>query len=119
MKLVSLFQLAMAAISFGFLANAWFKFLRREQRQTVFKLLANNLVWLGILLFSLFPQATHVLSEKLGFGDSLNTFIFIGFVLVFMILFKIINMIERVERNISEIVRNETLSPLKKDCLHE
>lgn len=115
MRLVSLFQFAIAAISLGFLASAWLKFIRREQRQTIFKLLTNNLVWFAILLFAIFPQITHIISARLGFGESLNTLIFIGFVFVFMILFKIITMIERVERNISEIVRNETLSKLKQD----
>ena len=102
----------MAAIASGFLLNTWLKFLRRERSQTIFKLLASNLVWFGIIIFSLFPQATHILSQRLGFGESLNTFIFIGFVLVFMILFKIINIIERTERNISEIVRKEALSKI-------
>src|SRR6266567_4195421 len=103
MSLVFIFRIIMAAISVGFLATSWIKFIRREQRQTIFKLLANNLVWFGILVFSLVPQATHNISQKLGFGESLNTFIFSGFVIVFMIIFKIINMIERTERNISEI----------------
>lgn len=112
MKLVSFFQAAMAIISLMFLVSAWMKFLRREQRQTVFKLLANTVVWLGILIFSLFPSSTHSISEILGFGESLNTFIFIGFVIVFMILFKIITMIERIEKNISEIVRKEALDKI-------
>ncbi|EKE18625.1 MAG: hypothetical protein ACD_9C00280G0001 [uncultured bacterium] len=112
MKLVSLFQAIMAITSLMFLVSAWMKFLRREQRQTFFKLFTNNIVWLGILIFSLFPQSTHNISQKLGFGESLNTFIFIGFVIVFMILFKIITMIERIEKNISEIVRKEALDKI-------
>jgi hypothetical protein len=102
----------MAVISLLFLVSAWMKFLRREQRQTIFKLLTNSVIWLGILIFSLFPASTHLISEKLGFGESLNTFIFIGFVVVFMILFKIITMIERIEKNISEIVRKEALDKI-------
>lgn len=114
MSLVFIFRIAMSAVAFGFFLNAWFKFLRREQRQTIFKLLVNNVIWLSIFLFSIFPQSTHSISQKLGFGESLNTFIFIGFVIVFMILFKIITMIERIEKSVSEIIRNETLSPLRK-----
>lgn len=119
MNLVSIFQLIIAGISLGFLVSAWLKFIRREKRQTVFKLLAHNIIWLGILLLTIFPNSTHELSEKLGFGESLNTFIFIGFVIVFMIIFKIITMIERIEREVSEIIRNETLSHLKHDSKNE
>jgi len=113
MNLPSLFQLLFAAIAFGFWLNALLKFFRRERSQTIFKFLANSVIWLGIVLFALFPKETHTISADLGFGESLNTFIFIGFVIVFIILFKIINMIERVERNISEIIRKEALTKIK------
>lgn len=112
MELVFFFRIAMTAVACGFLFDAWLKFIRRENSQTIFKLFAKNLIWIGIIVFSLFPQATHNISQKLGFGESLNTFIFIGFVVVFMIVFKIITMIERIEKNISEMVRNESLNNL-------
>ncbi|MEI7891296.1 MAG: DUF2304 domain-containing protein [bacterium] len=110
---ITIFQLFFALIAFVFWLNALLKFFRRERSQTFFKFFANSVVWLGIMLFSIFPSQVHLFSEKLGFGESLNTFIFIGFVIVFMIIFKIINMIERTERNISEIVRKEALSEIK------
>lgn len=113
MELVFIFRIIMAVVAGGFLLNAWLKFIRRERSQTIFKLSANSLIWLGIIIFSLFPQATHSISQKLGFGESLNTLIFIGFVIIFMILFKVITMIERIEKNISEMVRNESLNPLR------
>lgn len=112
MKLAFLFQILSASIASVFLANGFFKFFRRERSQSFFKLFANSIVWLGIIIFSLFPSQVHLFSQKLGFGESLNTFIFIGFLIVFMILFKIINIIEKTERNISEIVRKEALSNL-------
>ena len=112
MDIAFIFQLMAAVIAFGFFISGCIKFVRREQSQTFFKLFANSVVWLSILIFSIFPSATHKISENLGFGESLNTFIFIGFVIVFMLLFKIINMIERTERHISEIVRQEALSKI-------
>jgi hypothetical protein len=112
MNLTFIFQLIAAAVAFGFFANGCFKLIRRERSQTFFKFLANSVVWLSVMAFSLFPNMAHSISEKLGFGESLNTFIFIGFMIVFVILFKIINIIERTERNISEIVRKEALSKL-------
>ncbi|MEI7621707.1 MAG: DUF2304 domain-containing protein [Candidatus Moraniibacteriota bacterium] len=114
MSLVFIFRIVMVLGAAIFLLNAWLKFLKGERSQTFFKLIASNLIWLGIGFFSLFPNATHSVSQYLGFGESLNTFIFIGFVLVFAILFKIVNILERTERNISEIVRKEALSQIIK-----
>lgn len=102
----------LAIIAGVFIFSTFVKFMKRENRQTIFKLLATSFVWISIALFALFPAATHLISERLGFGESLNTLIFIGFVIVFVILFKIINMIERTERNISEIVRKEALDKI-------
>lgn len=106
------FQIIIAAVAFAFWANTAIKFLKREKSQSFFKFLTNTIIWFSIAVFSLFPTITHQLSIKLGFGESLNTLIFVGFIIVFMILFKFINIIERIETNISEIVRKEALSRL-------
>jgi len=102
----------MAAISLGFFANGFIKFAKRERSQSFFKFFTNSIIWLSFAMFSLFPSQVHLFSERIGFGENLNTLIFIGFIIVFMILFKIINIIERTERNISEIVRKEALSKI-------
>jgi hypothetical protein len=115
MNLTIIFQILIAFVAGAFFINGLLKFFSGQRSQSFFKLTANSLVWLSIIIFSLFPSQVHLLSEKLGFGESLNTFIFIGFVIVFMILFKIINIVERTERNISEIVRKEALSKISKE----
>lgn len=113
MEIPSIPQLILAAIAGSFLLNALIKFFKRERSQSVVKIFANLFIWGFILIFSLFPSFTHYLSKILGFGENLNTFIFIGFVIVFMILFKVINILERIERNISEIVRKDALEKIK------
>lgn len=112
MNIAFIFRILVALISFSFFANGLFKFVSGQRSQTLFKLLTNSFVWIGIALFSLFPSQVHLISEDLGFGESLNTFIFIGFIIVFAILFKIINILERTEHHISEIVRKEALSKI-------
>lgn len=112
MSIVFILRIVLTIVAATFVFSAFVKFMKRENRQTIFKLIANSFIWISVALFAIFPSATHLISERLGFGESLNTLIFIGFVIVFMILFKIINMIERNERNISEIVRKEALNKI-------
>lgn len=111
-KAVSILQIILALTALAFLLAGMLKYIKRQRGQTFFKLMTSVAVWGSIFVFSIFPSITHSLSEKLGFGESLNTLIFIGFVIVFVILTKIINIIERIERNISEIVRKEALSKI-------
>ena len=115
MSLIIIFRFALAFLACLFIFSSFSKYLKRQKSQTIFKLLTNTIVWITIAVFAIFPKTTHTLSEKLGFGESLNTLIFIGFVFVFIILFKIINVIERTERNISEIVRKEALSKISEN----
>ena len=96
------------------LLQLFLRYIKREQGQTFFKLAANIIIWGGILTFTLFPALAHSITLRLGFGENLNTLIFLGFVVIFLVTTKIVRVIERVERNISEIVRKEALSKLKK-----
>jgi len=111
---LSLYQIILIIISLIFLFSGITKFFRREKSQTLFKLISTIFIWGAVLVFSIFPELTHSISKKLGLGENLNTLIFIGFVILFMIVFKIINILERIERNISEIVRKEALEKIER-----
>ncbi|MEK7597168.1 MAG: hypothetical protein AAB441_00810 [Patescibacteria group bacterium] len=80
------------------------RFIRKEQGQSVFKLIAIIFIWGGISYVALF---------KLGSENNLNIFIFIGFVVVFFILFRLINILEKNERLLTEIIRKQALKDLK------
>ena len=109
----TLIQFILSFIALFFLGNRIIRFLRKERSQTGFKLIMTLFVWGGVLFTSLFPVTVHNLSRALGFGDNLNTLIFFGFVMVFVILFKLLASIENMERNITEVVRKEALKDLK------
>jgi len=111
---LSLINLALVAVASLFLINGIVRFFKGEERQTLFKLFAYLVIWGSILTFGLFPQASRSISQFLGFGENLNTLIFLGFVIVFFALFKLVNAVERLERNISEIVRREALEKLER-----
>jgi hypothetical protein len=111
---MSIYQIILATVSAIFLVNSIAKFVRRERSQTFFKLMISILVWGSIIFLALYPTTARVFSSAIGLGENLNTLIFIGFVVVFVILFKLLSLIEKLEHNISEIVRKEALGKLTK-----
>jgi hypothetical protein len=111
---LSIARLALVAVSALFLVNGVIRFFRREERQTLFKLLSYLAIWGSILTLSLFPNVGHAVSQRLGFGENLNTLIFFGFVVAFVAIFKLVHAVERLERNISEVVRREALEKLER-----
>ena len=106
-------RIALVSVSALFLVDGIHKFFKREERQTLFKLLSYLAIWGSILTLGLFPRASHAVSQFLGFGENLNTLIFLGFTVVFFAIFKLLNAVERLERNISEVVRREALEKLE------
>jgi hypothetical protein len=115
---IPIVRIALVTISALFLVDGVVKFFKREERQTLFKLLSYLAIWGSILTLGLFPGASHRISQLLGFGDNLNTLIFFGFAVVFFAIFKLLNAVERLERNISEVVRREALEPLESELEH-
>jgi hypothetical protein len=110
---IPIIRIALVTVSALYLVDGIVKFFKREERQTLFKLLSYLAIWGSILTLGLFPDASHGISQLLGFGENLNTLIFLGFAVVFFAIFKLLNAVERLERNISEIVRREALEKLE------
>ena len=57
----------------------------------------------------IYPKASTSLANLIGIEGNINAVILVGFLLIFLIIFKILNAIERLEQNISELTRKETL----------
>ncbi len=106
-------QVLVAIAAGACLVNGVAKYVRKERRQTVLKLVASVLIWGTIAIFALFPGWARAASSRAGFGDSLDGLIFIAFIVVFAILFRLLAIIERLERNLSEIVRARALDEVR------
>ena len=105
-------QVLLAGVAAACLVNGVAKYVRKERRQTALKLVASVTVWGAIAVFALFPAWAREASSRAGFGGTLDGIIFIAFIVVFAILFKLLAIIERLERNISEIVRAKALDEI-------
>lgn len=109
----TIFQIILAIIAIIFLFISIKKFISHEERQTIFKFFLSFFVWGVVLLFSLAPESARILSQTLHLGGNLNTLIFAGFIIIFLVIFRILTVIERIERDISDIVKEEALQNMR------
>ncbi len=107
---IHLYQIVVVGISSVMLFQGIKDFTRRETGQTVLKLLVRLVVWGGMALIAVYPDFTYKVSKIIGIVDNINAVILTGFLFVFLIIFKLLSAIEKIEQNISEITRKESLN---------
>jgi len=90
------------------------KYLRRQATQTLVKLLIRIIVWGGMSAVAIFPDITDHLAAFIGIEGNVNAVILLGFLLVFLLIFKILSIVERLEQQISTFVRQDALSDFDK-----
>jgi hypothetical protein len=83
-----------------------FTFLRfREGKMSLGMLFVWGVIWLIVIIISIQPTLTSTLATITGIGRGLDLFLILGIIGCFYLIFKIYNMIEGVEEEISKLVR--------------
>jgi len=111
---ISLYQIIVFAVSSVMLFTGIKDFVKREAGQTFFKLSVRVAVWGGMALAAAYPEFTRVLAKIIGIEGNINAVILTGFLLIFLLIFKLLSAIEKIEQNISELTRKDTLRDLPK-----
>ena len=106
---IHLYQVVIVAISSVMLVTGIEEFIRRETGQTWLKLLVRLVVWGGMAIVAIYPELTSWLAQIIGIVDNVNAVIMTGFLFVFLLIFKLLSAIEKIEQNISELTRKEAL----------
>lgn len=103
------YQYVVVAVSSVMLYKGIKEFLRRESGQTFLKLLVRLMVWGGMALVAIYPDFTTILARFIGMEGNINAVILTGFLMVFLLIFKLLSAIEKMEQNISELTRKDAL----------
>lgn len=106
---VHLYQIVIVLISSIMLFLGIKEFVKREAGQTFLKLLVRIVVWGGMALVAVYPDFTYYLSRIVGIEDNITAVIVTGFLFVFLLIFKLLSAIEKLEQNVSELTRRESL----------
>lgn len=107
---LQLYQVVILALAAYMIYQGGAKFLKQESGQTALKFAVRVIVWGGMAAITTFPNLSNQVATTIGIEGNINAVILVGFVLVFVILFKLLGIIEQLEREVSEVIRKETLS---------
>jgi len=114
-----LYQIVIVGISSVMLFQGIKEFIKREAGQTFLKLMVRLIVWGGMALVAVYPYFTTLMARLIGIEDNINAVILTGFLLVFLLIFKLLSAIEKIEQNVSELTRKEALGELYDDIRSE
>lgn len=103
------YQFIVAALSLVMIAFGIERYLRGGKGQTLLKLAVRLSVWGGMLTITVFPRLTSAAASLLGIEGNANAVMLIGFLLVFLLVFKMLTVIERIEHQITQLTRDQAL----------
>lgn len=116
---VHLYQVVVTLIATTMIWQGIRSFIRGKSGQTLLKLSVRIFVWGGMALIAIFPKFTNTLAELVGLKGNINAVILTGFLLTFLMIFKLLSAIERIEQQISEVTRKEAISKIKSENKNE
>ena len=111
---INLYQIIIIAFSSVMIYQGFAKYFKKESGQTLYKLTIRIIVWGGMALIATFPKITNSIAEFIGIEGNINAVILIGFLLVFLMIFKLLSAIERLESQVTTITRQNSLKKIKK-----
>lgn len=109
---ISLYQVVICSLAAIMLFKGVQDYLSRRAGQTFLKLAVRIIVWGGLGLIAIYPNSTIHFARFIGVVDNINAAILTGFVLIFLLIFKLMSTIEKLEQNISELTRKDALKDL-------
>lgn len=104
-----LYQLVVAILATTMICQGFIRYIRKEASQTLLKFLVRLVIWGGMIIVTLFPNVTNWFAKVIGLQGNINAVILTGFLFVFLIIFKLLSSIERLEKQVSILTRQDAL----------
>lgn len=89
-------------------------YIKGETGQTFLKVSVRVIVWGGMAFIAIFPEFTRIVAKVIGIEGNINAVILTGFLLIFLMMFKLLSAIEKLEQGLSEVTRKEALNEIDK-----
>lgn len=106
------YQVVILAIASFMLYQGAEQYFKGQNGQTFLKFSIRLIVWGGMAAIAVFPNISNSLAGIIGIQGNVNAVILTGFILVFLIIFKLLSAIERLEQQLSLLTRSDALKKL-------
>lgn len=117
-KGVEIIEVVVIIVCLVFILSSMYNYLTIRSRFSLIRLLFTMLIWGGILTLLLFPDTSFVLAQFVGLKSNINALVFLGFVTVFFMIFRLYNSTEKNEQELSRFIRTEALRTFKEKYLN-
>ena len=112
---LQLYQIVILALATFMIWQGGMKYLKHEDGQTFIKLAVRIIVWGGMAAIAVYPNLSNQVANYIGIEGNINAVILVGFILVFLMIFKLLSAIESLEQKISLLVREDAIGDLVKE----
>lgn len=106
---LKLYQFVIIVLASFMIWQSGKKYLKHEGGQTFLKFLVRFIVWGGMAVIAIWPNLSNDIATFIGIEGNINAVILVGFIIVFLMIFKLLSAIESLERQITSLTREETL----------
>lgn len=106
---LALYQVVIAVLAIFMIGQGIKNFIQHESGQTFVKLAVRVIVWGGMAAIAIWPNLSNDVALWIGIAGNINAVILVGFILVFLMVFKLLSAIERLEQQLTALTRQETL----------
>ncbi|MBP9751321.1 MAG: DUF2304 domain-containing protein [Candidatus Moranbacteria bacterium] len=110
-----LYQVVILALAAFMIFQGGKKYLTHEDNQTFLKFAVRIIVWGGMAAIAIYPNLSNQVALFIGIEGNINAVILVGFILVFLMIFKILSAVESLEQQITSLTRKESLDDLKEN----
>jgi hypothetical protein len=107
-----LYQLVILLVSAFMIYQGINNYIKGKSGQTFYKLMIRIIVWGGMTTIAIFHGFTNFLAGIIGLEGNINAVILTGFLLIFLMIFKLLSSIERLEQQISEVTRKDAIKEI-------
>lgn len=110
---LQLYQVVILILAGFMLYQGVSNFLKGKDNQTLLKLGVRLIVWGGMVTIVLFPNFSNTLADIIGIQGNVNAVVLTGFILVFLMIFKLLSAIERLEQQITLLTRQDSIENME------